>query len=141
MITCAHTQQEAIYLNTVFSFSIHGQIHHMNKDDTSWDKLHGHKLQNLLEVPKCLQFRPESRDRRPVAHYSHITCEQLKPASYPLSTFPLDSLDFCASHWSKTGIVLVSNINRNFKAHTRASSRDVAWKYHWPEMCGHRSPA
>lgn len=101
-----------IHTNAVFSFSIHRQIHHMNEGDISWDKLHGHKLQNLCKVPKCLQFRPERRDRRPVAHYSHIVCEQLKLVSYPLSRFPLESLDFYGIHWNETSVMLVSDTNK-----------------------------
>lgn len=86
-----------IHIHAGFSFSIHGQTHHRNEGDISWDKLHGHKLQDLLKVPK---FRPERRDRWPVAHYSHLICEQLKLVGYPLSWFPLDSLHFYGIHWN-----------------------------------------
>lgn len=108
----------------------------------SWDKLHGRKLQNLLKVPKYLQFRPECRDRWPVAHYSHRVYEQLKLVSYPLSRFPLDSLDFYGIHWNETSVMLVSDINRNMRAHQSlkppplwGGRHSTSAAVHWHPMC------
>lgn len=58
-----------------------------------------------------------------MARYSHRVCEQSKLVSYPLSRFPLDSLDFYGIHWNETSIMLVSNINRNERAHQSLKPR------------------
>lgn len=102
------------HVNTVFSFPFFGQIHHTNEDIILKGKLHGHKLQNIFKIPKCLHCRPEHRARWPVAHYSR-SLWAINNVSHPLARFPLDSLDFYGIHWNETRITLESHIKRNIK--------------------------